>query len=854
MRSIHIPETCQDITVGSVVMLSRFPDTKWVLQNGWYMYEGQQYNGWYFSSIPAQTTIPVQGTDLLGLVIVSGGACKPIPHPPRPCPGPGPGPTPYPSQPKSVEKYMPGINYVEGQLVWLESGIIYQVAADYRSSSTGESAAEDLKADITAGHLIPISSDITSVGSISLLVNFNQVFHTDSPSKSDADAYLATFEPPIVPSDGIQFVNSDESAETHGVIYQYLKIPATGELVFQALSSGGGVPGPQGPQGEQGESAYQVWLDAGNVGSEQDFLDSLKGADGAPGAAGPAGPAGVDGAPGAAGQDGASAYEIAVEYGYSGTEVEWLASLKGADGEPGAQGPQGIQGEQGIQGPQGIQGIQGEQGPKGDKGDTGDTGADGSDGQPGPAGSSAYEIAVQHGYSGTESDWLDSLKGEKGDTGSTGPQGEQGPQGLRGETGVQGPKGETGDAGATGPQGPKGDDGTDGISVTNAAVNDSGHLIITLSSGQTLDAGVVKGADGTSINIKGDLNSTSELPSSGQQIGDCYLISGDLWVYTNSSEAGSVNGFKNAGTIQGPPGRGILSVAINSSGQLVITFSDNTSNTVGVVVGSDGKSAYELAVEGGYVGTEAQWLASLKGETGAKGETGETGATGAQGPKGDKGDAGAAGQDGTNGQDGMSAYQIWLSLGNVGTEAQFIASLKGETGATGPKGDTGEQGPQGLQGIQGEQGEQGPQGEQGIQGAQGPKGDTGDTGPQGLQGPKGDTGDTGPQGPKGDTGATGAAGADGRGVVSITFKSSTGGNTPGIAGATDTYEIKYTDNTTANLVVKNGTDGQSITVDDEMSDVSHNAVENCVIKSYIDGLVGTISNILATVVEVDNNA
>lgn len=30
-------------------------------------------------------------------------------------------------------------------------------------------------------------------------------------------------------------------------------------------------------RGEQGESAYQVWLDEGNTGTEQDFLDSLKG-------------------------------------------------------------------------------------------------------------------------------------------------------------------------------------------------------------------------------------------------------------------------------------------------------------------------------------------------------------------------------------------------------------------------------------------------------------------------------------------------------------------------------------------------------------------------------------------------
>ena len=52
----------------------------------------------------------------------------------------------------------------------------------------------------------------------------------------------------------------------------------------------------------------------------------------------------------AKGDPGASAYEIAVEHGYVGTEEEWLASLHGADGAQGPQGPQGPQGEQGVSG------------------------------------------------------------------------------------------------------------------------------------------------------------------------------------------------------------------------------------------------------------------------------------------------------------------------------------------------------------------------------------------------------------------------------------------------------------------------------------------------------------------------
>ena len=45
----------------------------------------------------------------------------------------------------------------------------------------------------------------------------------------------------------------------------------------------------------------------------------------------------------------------------------------------------------------------------------------------------------------------------------------------------------------------------------------------------------------------------------------------------------------------------------------------------------DGQSAYALAVQLGYTGSEADWIASLKG---AKGDKGATGATGPQGPQG----------------------------------------------------------------------------------------------------------------------------------------------------------------------------------------------------------------------------
>ena len=68
------------------------------------------------------------------------------------------------------------------------------------------------------------------------------------------------------------------------------------------------------------------------------------------------------------GTNGKSAYDLAVEKGYSGTLDEWLASLKGS------------------------------------------TGNDGNDGK------SAYELAVEKGYTGSLDEWLESLKGVNGIT------------------------------------------------------------------------------------------------------------------------------------------------------------------------------------------------------------------------------------------------------------------------------------------------------------------------------------------------------------------------------------------------------------------------------------------------------
>ena len=151
-----------------------------------------------------------------------------------------------------------------------------------------------------------------------------------------------------------------------------------------------------------------------------------------------------NGANGEKGTDGKSAYQIAVEQGYQGSESDWLSSLKGD---------------------------------KGDKGEKGNTGAKGNPGQDGADGKSAYAIAVEHGYEDSEEKWLLSLKGEKGDPGD------------RGLQGVPGEKGEKGDAGVAGKDGfsPIANVVKDGSVITITITDKSGTTTVTLTEGAAVD-------------------------------------------------------------------------------------------------------------------------------------------------------------------------------------------------------------------------------------------------------------------------------------------------------------------------------------------------------------------------------
>ena len=115
-----------------------------------------------------------------------------------------------------------------------------------------------------------------------------------------------------------------------------------------------------------------------------------------------------------------------------------------------------------------------------------------------------------------------------------------------------------------------------------------------------------------------------------------------------------------------------------------------------IMVGDNGKSAYEIAVAHGYKGTESEWLDSLKGLQGPQGEPGPNGdpfryedftpeqLEALKGPKGDKGEDG---RDGTSAT-ADNAHQLLLQ-GNVWCESasvdDVLTALIGNAGKPFPR-------------------------------------------------------------------------------------------------------------------------------------------------------------------------
>jgi hypothetical protein len=202
--------------------------------------------------------------------------------------------------------------------------------------------------------------------------------------------------------------------------------------------------------------------------------------------------------------------------------------------------------------------------------------------------------------------------------------------------------------GVTGTQGPAGSNGLDGKTVLNGTTNPSASI-------------------GTN--------------------GDFYINTA-----TNSLFGPKANGWWGNGValvgpqgIQGPQGPAGTNGTNGSNGLSAYQIWLNAGNT--------GTEAQFLTALRGATGAQGS-----QGIQGIQGATGLTGATGPQGP------AGTNGTNGTNGSNGLSAYQIWLNAGNTGPEAQFLTALRGATGAQGQQGIQGATGSQGIAGNNGANG------------------------------------------------------------------------------------------------------------------------------------------------------
>lgn len=166
-----------------------------------------------------------------------------------------------------------------------------------------------------------------------------------------------------------------------------------------------------------------------------------------------------------------------------------------------------------------------------------------------------------------------------------------------------------------------------------------------------------QGEPGTGIKIKGSKDSPNQLPSAGNQIGDAYLIDGELWVYDGISHFNGVTpGWINAGRIQGETSYVHFAYANN------VEF-DNLGNPVNVIGFTLSDSAYKA-----WIGVYAD---NVLEDSSDPSKYRWTKVEGPQGPKGDmgtsikiKGSVNSVGELPLTGNEAGDAYII-NSTGNL---------------------------------------------------------------------------------------------------------------------------------------------------------------------------------------------
>lgn len=216
------------------------------------------------------------------------------------------------------------------------------------------------------------------------------------------------------------------------------------------------------------------------------------------------------------------------------------------------------------------------------------------------------------------------------------------------------------------------------------------------------------GQDGTSFRILGSKNDESELPQSGNEIGDGYLIQGHLWVWSGTE-------WNDAGVIQGPAGQSVTNMGGWYEGMHVpylgVVRMGNATFMCVVEEGTDNPPYYTLLdKDSNRLKTEFGYI--LTGEI----NNAEYQLIAADGTNGKDGLDGVAGKDGKDGKtyytwiryaddaegNGISneptgkayigfAYNKESSLESNNPEDYVWSDIKGEQGVKGDKGEDGTQ-------------------------------------------------------------------------------------------------------------------------------------------------------------------
>lgn len=212
------------------------------------------------------------------------------------------------------------------------------VASGVRSLALGALASAG------GDHAFALGADSVANGDGSIALGFNSIANeanTVSFGNSSRTRRLVHLAPGVDPTDGVNISQLHDHGRTladwmgggagftdSGAFLpptfnmqggRYFTVGTAFEAIDSALTDinvridglGTGVPGADG------KSAYQSAIDGGFVGSETEWVASLRGADGV----------------GIAGKDGRDAYQVAVEDGgFQGDRQAWLDSLRGRDG------------------------------------------------------------------------------------------------------------------------------------------------------------------------------------------------------------------------------------------------------------------------------------------------------------------------------------------------------------------------------------------------------------------------------------------------------------------------------------------------------------------------------------------